>query len=227
MPNVLIVEDDDGIATLLEASFRQEGYAVRVSADGHDAETRLAATRPDLVVLDWLLPGVSGVDLCARIRKRMNGHRFPILMLSAWDSEAARLEALAAGADDYLGKPFSVQELLARCNSLLRREALTRYPPVASFGDITLNRETFRVMRRGREVHLGPTEFRILDMMLRTPMRVFTRRQILDKAWVSGEDRDERIVDVNIGRLRKALNSVGGKDAIRTIRGTGYGLASG
>src|SRR5580692_691655 len=219
---ILIVEDEEPLTLLLRYNLEAEGYAVDVAARGDDAEVTLKENPPDLIVLDWMLPGLSGIELCRRLRARTETERLPIIMLTARGEESERVRGLATGADDYIVKPFSVPELLARIRALLRRAKPGRVATVLSVSDLELDRETRRVSRGGREVHLGPTEFRLLEFLMQSPGRVFSREQLLDGVWGRDVYIDERTVDVHVGRLRRALNRGRASDPIRTVRGTGY-----
>src|SRR6478735_8363047 len=219
---VLIVEDEEPLTLLLRYNLEAEGYDVEAIARGDEAEIRLRETVPDLVLLDWMLPGLSGIELCRRIRQRAETQRLPIIMLTARGEESERVRGLATGADDYVVKPFSVPELVARVRALLRRASPERVASLLEAGDIALDRETRRVRRSGRELHLGPTEFRMLEFLMEKPGRVFTRSQLLDGVWGVDTEIDERTVDVHVGRLRKVLNRPRDKDPIRTVRGAGY-----
>jgi two-component system phosphate regulon response regulator PhoB len=222
--HILIVEDEEPLALLLRYNLEAEGYAVETIARGDDADTRLREHSPDLVVLDWMLPGLSGIELCRRLRARPESKALPIIMLTARGEESERVRGLATGADDYIVKPFSVPELIARVRALLRRASPERMADVLSFGDIEIDREKKRVSRGGREVELGPTEYRLLEFLMERPGRVFSREQLLDGVWGSEVYIDERTVDVHVGRLRKALNRGRETDPIRTVRGAGYAL---
>jgi two-component system phosphate regulon response regulator PhoB len=221
---ILIVEDEEPLAVLLRYNLEREGYEVDTLARGDEADTRLREATPDLVVLDWMLPGLSGIELCRRLRARPETKALPIIMLTARGEESERIRGLATGADDYIVKPFSVPELIARVRALLRRASPERVADVLSFGDVALDREKKRVSRGGREVELGPTEYRLLEFLMERPGRVFSREQLLDGVWGSEVYIDERTVDVHVGRLRKALNRGREIDPIRTVRGAGYAL---
>lgn len=221
-PHILIVEDEEPLALLLRYNLEAEGYRVTHAARGDEAEITLREMTPDLVLLDWMLPGVSGIELCRRLRMRNETQALPIIMLTARGEEAERVRGLATGADDYVVKPFSVPELVARVRALLRRAAPERVAETLTFGDLTLDRRSHRVHRAGRELHLGPTEFRMLEFMMERKGRVFTRGQLLDAVWGQDSDIDERTVDVHVGRLRKAINEPNERDPIRTVRGAGY-----
>src|SRR5215210_7523674 len=223
-PRILIVEDEEALTLLLRYNLEAEGYEVESVARGDEAETRFKEKLPDLVILDWMLPGLSGIELCRRLRARTESKLLPIIMLTARGEESERVRGLATGADDYVVKPFSVPELLARVRALLRRASPERVANVLTFADIELDREKRRIFRAGREVDLGPTEFRLLEFLLERPGRVFSREQLLDGVWGNNIYIDERTVDVHVGRLRKALIGHGEADPIRTVRGSGYAL---
>src|SRR6201995_2898102 len=222
--NILIVEDEEPLTTLLRYNLEAEGYEVDAVSRGDDADTRLRETAPDLIVLDWMLPGLSGIELCRRLRTRPQTQALPIIMLTARGEESERIRGLATGADDYIVKPFSVPELLARIRALLRRASPERVAMILNIGDLELDREKKRVSRSARPVDLGPTEFRLLEFLMERPGRVFSREQLLDGVWGSDVYIDERTVDVHVGRLRKALNRGHAVDPIRTVRGAGYSL---
>lgn len=221
---ILVVEDDEALATLLDYNLGRAGYDVRLARDGEEALLALEEETPDLVVLDWMLPGVSGIEICRRIRARPTTRDLPVIIVTARGEEEDRVRGLDTGADDYMTKPLSVAELMARIKAVLRRARPAVAGDVASFGDILLDREIRRVKRAGREVRLGPTEFRLLDCLLQRPGRVFTREQLLDMVWGRDVYVEPRTVDVHVGRLRKALNRRGERDPIRTVRAVGYAL---
>jgi len=223
-PSILIVEDEEALTLLLRYNLEAAGYDVESVARGDDADLRLRESIPDLVILDWMLPGVSGIELCRRLRSRPETRQLPIVMLTARGEESERVRGLSTGADDYIVKPFSVPELLARVQALMRRASPERVADVLTFGDIALDREKKRVTRAGRPVELGPTEYRLLEFLMERPGRVFSREQLLDGVWGSDIYIDERTVDVHVGRLRKALNRGDEADPIRTVRGSGYAL---
>ncbi|MEP4462665.1 phosphate regulon transcriptional regulator PhoB, partial [Roseibium sp.] len=206
MPKVLIVEDEEPLSLLLRYNLEAEGYAVESCMRGDDAEVRLRESVPDLLLLDWMLPGISGIELCRRLRMREDTERLPIIMLTARGEEAERIRGLSTGADDYVVKPFSVPELMARLRAILRRANPEVVSSMLRSGDIELDRETHRVRRSTKEIHLGPTEFRLLEFLMTSPGRVFSREQLLDGVWGHDVYVDERTVDVHVGRLRKALN---------------------
>ena len=223
-PRILIVEDEEALVTLLRYNLDAAGYEVDTVARGDEADLKLKESTPDLVILDWMLPGLSGLELCRRLRSRPETKGMPIIMLTARGEESERIRGLDTGADDYIVKPFSVPELLARISALLRRLAPERLANVLSFGDLALDREKKRVSRSGRAVQLGPTEYRLLEFLMERPGRVFSREQLLDGVWGSDIYIDERTVDVHVGRLRKALSRGDESDPIRTVRGSGYAL---
>jgi two-component system phosphate regulon response regulator PhoB len=221
-PRILVVEDEESLVTLLRYNLESAGYAVESVARGDEAELPIAEDSPDLVLLDWMIPGVSGVELCRRIRARQETARLPIIMLTARGEETDRVRGLTTGADDYIVKPFSVPELLARVRSLLRRSDPAKTSGMLTAGELDLDRESRRVRRGGEELHLGPTEYRLLEFLMLRPGRVFSREHLLDHVWGRDAEIDERTVDVHVGRLRKALSRPGQRDPIRTVRGTGY-----
>jgi two-component system phosphate regulon response regulator PhoB len=221
---VLVVEDEEPLALLLQYNLEAEGFRVTVASRGDDAELAIQEEPPDLIILDWMLPGLSGIELCRRLRAGKAPCSIPILILTARGGEQDRIRGLTTGADDYVVKPFSVPELMARVKAILRRASPGRLADTLEVEDIELDREAYRVRRNGREVRLGPTEFKLLEFMMESPGRVFTRTQLLDGVWGRDVYVDERTVDVHIGRLRKAINRGKEKDPIRTVRGAGYAL---
>jgi two-component system phosphate regulon response regulator PhoB len=223
-PRILVVEDERDLALLLAYNLEAEGYVAETVGRGDDAELRLLEDPPDLVILDWMLPSVSGLEICRRLRAREATRTLPVIMLTARGEESERVRGLGVGADDYVVKPFSVPELMARVRALLRRSRPERVADRLVAGEIELNRETRRVRRGERDVHLGPTEFRLLERLLEKPGRVFSRAQLLDGVWGHSVEIDERTVDVHVGRLRKALSRARERDPIRTVRGAGYAL---
>ncbi len=223
-PLVLVVEDEDALSTLLTYNLEREGYRVVYARDGDEALLIIDEQRPDLCLLDWMLPKVSGIELCRRLRSRPQTRNLPIILLTARGEETDRIRGLDMGADDYITKPFSMPELLARVRAVIRRIRPALAEDVITFGDIALDRAAHRVRRANRDVHLGPTEFRLLDHLIQYPGRVFSREQLLDAVWGSDVYVEARTVDVHIGRLRKALNDKGELDPIRTVRSAGYAL---
>jgi two-component system phosphate regulon response regulator PhoB len=223
-PHVLVVEDEDSLATLLQYNLQKEGYDVALAGDGEEALLLVDERLPDLIVLDWMLPKVSGIEVCRRLRQRNETRNVPILMLTARGEESDRVRGLDTGADDYVVKPFSMTELTARIRAVLRRLRPGLAEDRVRRGDILIDRVAHRVKRAGQEIHLGPTEFRLLDYLMQHPGRVFSREQLLDAVWGSDVYVEARTVDVHIGRLRKALGVSETDDPIRTVRSAGYSL---
>jgi two-component system phosphate regulon response regulator PhoB len=226
-PTIIVAEDEDALATLLQYNLEKEGYRVVLAGDGEEALIVIDEAKPDLLLLDWMLPKVSGIEVCRRIRQKQETRNLPVLMLTARGEETDRIRGLDTGADDYVIKPFSMTELLARIRAVLRRIRPGLADDRLSHGDIVVDRVAHRVKRDGREVHLGPTEFRLLDHLIQHPGRVFSREQLLDAVWGSDVYVEARTVDVHIGRLRKALNTGKEVDPIRTVRSAGYSLDMG
>ena len=223
-PYVLVMEDEDALATLLQYNLEKEGYRVVVAADGEEGLVQIDERLPDLIVLDWMLPKVSGIEVCRRVRGRPETRNLPIIMLTARGEETDRVRGLDTGADDYMTKPFSMTELIARIRAVLRRIRPGLADDRINHGDIVIDRVAHRVRRAGLEIHLGPTEFRLLDHLMQHPGRVFSREQLLDAVWGSDVYVEARTVDVHVGRLRKALNVEGTVNPIRTVRSAGYSL---
>jgi two-component system phosphate regulon response regulator PhoB len=221
-PHILVVEDEAALAELIRYNLAAEGLRVTIAGTGEDAELLVSEDVFDLVVLDWMLPGMSGLEFCRRLRKGGATKAIPIIMLTARGEETDRVRGLSTGADDYVVKPFSVPEILARVKALLRRAAPQRVADTLQRGDIVLDRGAHRVTRGLREVHLGPTEFKLLLYFMENAGRVLTRQQLLDGVWGRDAFIDGRTVDVHVGRLRKALIRGADADPIRTVRGTGY-----
>ncbi len=221
-PRILVVEDEAALSLLLTYNLESEGYAVARAERGDDAEVMLAEMAPDLVILDWMLPGVSGFELCRRMRARDATRDLPVIMLTARGEESERVRGLSIGADVYVVKPFSVPELMARVRSLLRRARPERIAGRLQAGELMLDRTARRVRRGERDIHLGPTEFRLLEHLMEKPGRVFSRAQLLDSVWGDAAEIDERTVDVHVGRLRKAIVRGRERDPLRTVRGAGY-----
>jgi two-component system, OmpR family, phosphate regulon response regulator PhoB len=221
---LMIVEDDEPLVELLRYNFEAAGYAVETVMRGDEAEVRLREAVPDLLILDWMLPGLSGIELCRRLRQKPGTLGLPLIMLTARSEEADRLRGFETGADDYVVKPFSVNELVARASRLLRRAHPQLVAEVIQVGDIELDRTAMIVRRRGQTVHLGPTDYRLLEFMMQSPGRVYSREQLLNNVWGDDVYIDDRTVDVHIGRLRKALLQAWKTDPIRTVRGAGYSL---
>ena len=225
IPHILVVEDEDALSTLLQYNLDKEGYDVVVAADGEEALTLVSERLPDLVVLDWMLPKVSGIEVCRRLRQRTESRNVPIIMLTARGEETDRIRGLDTGADDYVVKPFAMSELSARIRAVLRRIRPGLAEDRVRCGDLVIDRVAHRVKRSGLEIHLGPTEFRLLDYLMQHPGRVFSREQLLDAVWGSDVYVEARTVDVHVGRLRKALNRDDAViDPIRTVRSAGYSL---
>lgn len=222
MPNVLIVEDEPALTELLRYNLESAGYDVQAVTSGEEAEVMLAEQPFDCLLLDWMLPGVSGIELCRRLRQNPKTKSLPILMLTARGEEGDRVRGLSTGADDYVVKPFSVNEVVARVKALLRRAAPDLVADVLTEGDVSLDKVAHRVTRAGREIKLGPTEYKLLLFMMEKHGRVLTRQQLIDGVWGRDGDVDERTVDVHIGRLRKALVADDEDDPVRTVRGGGY-----
>ena len=221
-PTVLIAEDEGALVTLLRYNLEREGYRVLEAQDGEEALLVAAEEKPDLVLLDWMLPQLSGIEVCRRLRGRQETRNVPIIMLTARGEETDRIRGLSTGADDYVVKPFSLPELMARVKAILRRTAPDRMAEVLKIGDIELDRAAHKVTRGLRQVRLGPTEFRLLEFLMESSGRVLSRAQLLDGVWGRDAFVDERTVDVHIGRLRKALIRGNERDPIRTVRSAGY-----
>ncbi|MGC1271675.1 MAG: phosphate regulon transcriptional regulator PhoB [Croceibacterium sp.] len=223
-PKLLLVEDDIALAELLEFRFENEGYDVRVTSDGDEALVLASEDAPDLVILDWMIEGTSGIEVCRRLRRDKATAHVPIIMLTAREGEDDRVRGLETGADDYVTKPFSPRELLARVSAVLRRVRPALAGETIEAGDMKLDPVAHRVERRGRQLQIGPTEYRLLKFFMEHPRRVFSRSQLLDAVWGNGSEIEERTVDVHIRRLRKAIALDNGKDPIRTVRSAGYAL---
>jgi len=223
-PNILVVEDEDALATLLRYNLEKEGFDPTVAGDGEEAMLAVDERMPDAVVLDWMLPKISGVEVCRRLRNRRETRNIPIIILTARGEESDRIRGLETGADDYIVKPFSMAELMARIRAVLRRIRPGLAADQLQHGEILLDRVAHRVLRSGREVHLGPTEYRLLEHLMQYPGRVFSREQLLDAVWGSDVYVETRTVDVHVGRLRKSLMADGEEDPIRTVRSAGYSL---
>jgi len=221
-PAVLVVEDESALSTLLRYNLEREGYRVFEARDGEEALILADEVKPDLVVLDWMLPQLSGLEICRRLRGRGDMRNVPIVMLTARGEETDRIRGLDTGADDYIVKPFSMTEFLARLRAVMRRVRPSLVEDVVTVGEISIDRGSHRVRRASRDIHLGPTEYRLLDQLMQHPGRVFSREQLLDSVWGSDVYVEARTVDVHVGRLRKALNEWGEKDPIRTVRSAGY-----
>ena len=223
-PNILVVEDEAALLTLLRYNLEKQGFTVDEASDGQEALLRIAENRPDLVLLDWMLPSLSGIEVCRQIRRRPATRDLPVIMVTARTEDADAVRALDTGADDYIAKPFAVDALMARIRALLRRSATVAGKGILSFGGLAMDQDAHRVTRSGRAVHLGPTEYRLLEHFLSHPRRVFSREQLLDAVWGRDIHVELRTVDVHIRRLRKAINGEGEVDLIRTVRSAGYAL---
>jgi two-component system phosphate regulon response regulator PhoB len=223
-PLVLIVEDEAPLVTLLRYNLEQEGFDVAEAVDGEEALVRIAEAKPDAVLLDWMLPNVSGIEVCRQLRRAPSTRGVPIIMLTARGEETDRVRGLNSGADDYVVKPFSPSELIARLRAVIRRAQPSAGEEVLHYADLRMDLIAHRLTRNGAPIHLGPTEFRLLRHFLQNPGRVFSREQLLDRVWGQDSEVEIRTVDVHIRRLRKALNANGGSDLLRTVRSVGYAL---
>ena len=223
-PLVLIVEDEAPLVTLLRYNLEKEGFAVCSAGDGEEALLQIAENKPDAVLLDWMLPLVSGLEVCRQIRRSPSSRSLPIILLTARGEEADRVRGLDSGADDYIVKPFSPSELVARLRAVIRRAQPSAADDTLHYADVAMDLAAHRVSRAGRPVHLGPTEFRLLHHFLLYPGRVFSREHLLDRVWGPHAEVEMRTVDVHIRRLRKALNIDGCRDLVRTVRSVGYAL---
>jgi two-component system, OmpR family, phosphate regulon response regulator PhoB len=223
-PLVLIVEDEAPLVTLLRYNLEKEGFQVCEAGDGEEALVQIAERKPDIVLLDWMLPLVSGIEVCRQIRRSPQTRALPVIMLTARGEEVDRVRGLDSGADDYIAKPFSVRELTARLRAVIRRTQPNSAEETLQFAEVTVDVAAHRVSRAGKPIHLGPTEFRLLLYLMRHPGRVFSREQLLDAVWGHDVYVEARTVDVHIRRLRKAINADGGNDIVRTVRSAGYSL---
>lgn len=223
-PSVLLVEDEPAQREVLSYNLEADGFRVLTADNGEEALVMVAETPPDIIVLDWMMPNVSGIEVCRQLKTRSATRAIPIIMLSARSEEVDRVRGLETGADDYVIKPYSMVELMARVRAQLRRTRPATMGERLEYGDIVLDAETHRVTRREKTLRLGPTEFRLLSTFMEKPGRVWSREQLLDRVWGRDIYVDTRTVDVHIGRLRKALCQHGGDDPLRTVRGAGYAL---
>ena len=223
-PLVLIVEDEAALVTMLRYNLEREGFSVCAASDGEEALVQIAERKPDVVLLDWMLPLVSGIEVCRQIRRAPASRTLPIVMLTARGEEGDRIRGLNSGADDYVVKPFSPAELIARLRAVMRRAQPTSAEEVLRFADLAVDLVAHRVSRGGRPIHLGPTEFRLLRFLMQHPGRVFSREQLLDQVWGHDVYVEARTVDVHIRRLRKAINTGDAIDLVRTVRSAGYAL---
>jgi two-component system phosphate regulon response regulator PhoB len=224
-PNILIVEDEAALVAMLRYNLEREGFRVAEASDGEEALLSVAENKPDLILLDWMLPHLSGIDLCRQLRRGAGTRDIPIIIVTARGEESDKIRGLNTGADDYVTKPFSPQELVARVRAVLRRARPALGDAVLRHAGLTMDLAAHRVRRNGRDVHLGPTEFRLLRHFMEHPGRVFSREQLLDAVWGRDVEVELRTVDVHIRRLRQALNNGGESDAIRTVRSAGYALS--
>ncbi len=222
--HIVVAEDDEPLGLMLRYNLQAEGYRVDVAARGDEAAALLLKEIPDLLILDWMMPGVSGIELCRRVRARPETARLPIMMLTARGEEDDRVHGLSTGADDYMVKPFSMSEFLARVRGLLRRARPAVLIDALTIDDLLLDRQEHRVFRKGQAVHVGPREYRLLEFLMTSPGRVFSRGQLLESVWGGAINLEERTVDVHIGRLRRSINAGQYPDLIRTVRGTGYSI---
>ena len=225
MTKIVIVEDEQGLQTILKYNLEKDGYQTIPVMDGKKAVETILNEEPDLILLDWMLPHVSGVEICKTVRQNHDIRHIPVLMLTARGDEADKVSGLSIGADDYMTKPFSVPELMARIKALLRRAPPKPPKKTKIFADLTVDFDKKQVMRANRMVHIGPTEFRLLQIFLEEPERVFSRLELLKKVWGDAIYVEDRTVDVHVKRLRQALNAGGEYDIIRTVRSSGYALS--
>ncbi|MFT5065684.1 MAG: two-component system phosphate regulon response regulator PhoB [Yoonia sp.] len=223
-PHILVVEDEPSQREVMVYNLEAEGYRVTCAENGEDAMLVVAEDAPDVIVLDWMMPHLSGIEVCRRIKTSSDTRAIPIIMLSAKSEEVDRVRGLETGADDYVVKPYSVSELMARVRGQLRRVRPATVGQILTYEDISLDAETYRVSRGGADLKLGPTEFRLLSTFMEKPGRVWSRDMLLDRVWGRDVYVDTRTVDVHVGRLRKALTKTGGSDPLRTVRGAGYAL---
>ena len=223
-PLVLVVEDEAALATMLRYNLEKQGFRVEEAADGQEALTRVAEARPDLVLLDWMLPVMSGLEVCRQLRRRPATRDLPVIMVTARTEDQDAVRGLNTGADDYITKPFNMDALLARMRALLRRSGAVPTKGMLAFHDLQLDLGAHRVQRNDRPIHVGPTEFRLLEFFMQHPRRVFSREELLDAVWGPDIHVEPRTVDVHIRRLRKAINGEGELDIVRTVRAAGYAL---
>lgn len=223
-PTILVVEDEAALLALLRYNLERQGFHVEEATDGQEALLRIAEAKPDLVLLDWMLPAMSGIEVCRQIRRRPATRDLPVIMVTARTEDQDAVRALDTGADDYITKPFAVEALLARIRALLRRSSNVSAKGSIAYLDLVMDQDAHRVTRNSRALHLGPTEYRLLEFFLSHPRRVFTREQLLDAVWGRDIHVELRTVDVHIRRLRKAINTEGELDLIRTVRSAGYAL---
>jgi len=225
-PMVLIVEDEAPLLSLLRYNLEKQGFRVDEATDGQEALLRVAEARPDIILLDWMLPSLSGIEVCRQLRRRAETRDLPIIMITARTEDQDAVRALDIGADDYIAKPFAMEQVLARMRALLRRSGRVTTKGTLNYADLAMDQDAHRVSRAGRPLHLGPTEYRLLEFFLQHPGRVFAREQLLDAVWGRDIHVELRTVDVHIRRLRKAINQGNEIDLIRTVRSAGYALDS-
>lgn len=222
--NIYIVEDEEPIITLIKYNLEKEGYKVSYSDNGNDGIKGIKNSLPDLVLLDWMLPDFSGVEICKNLKRDSKFKNIPIIMLTAKGEEEDKIKGLNSGADDYITKPFSFPELLARVKALLRRSKPSVVADIVEFEDLKIDRMTRRVYRKKKEIHLGPKEYDLLNFFIKNPKRVYSREQILENVWSENINVENRTIDVHIRRLRQNINIIGVKELIRTVRSAGYSL---
>ena len=225
-PLILVIEDEPSLTTLLRYNLESHRFRVASIENGGDAMSTIASTKPDLVLLDWMLPGVSGIEICRKIRRDPETHNLPVILLTARGEESDRVRGLDCGADDYVVKPFVISELIARIGAVLRRAAPTSAAQSLASGDVTMDLASYRVSRSGRSIHLGPTEYRLLRHFMEHPGRVLSRDHLLEAVWGRAVHIEQRTVDVHVRRLRQALNGDGEVDVIRTVRSAGYAFSA-
>jgi two-component system phosphate regulon response regulator PhoB len=223
-PLILIVEDETALMTMLRYNLEKQGFRVEEAGDGEEALTRISELKPDLVLLDWMLPHLSGIEVCRQIRRKPATRELPVIMISARGEDQDTVRGLNTGADDYLTKPFSTETLVARMRALMRRSNTVPAKGELRFHDIVLDLAAHRISRNGRALHLGPTEYRLMEFLMQRPRRVFSREELLDGIWGPSIHVEPRTVDVHIRRLRKAINGAGELDVVRTVRAAGYAL---
>ncbi len=223
-PLVLVVEDEAALATMLRYNLEKQGFRVDEAVDGQEALTRISETKPDIVLLDWMLPVMSGIEVCRQIRRSPQTRDLPVIMVTARTEDQDSVRGLNTGADDYITKPFNMEALLARMRALLRRSGAVPVRGQHVFHDITMDLTAHRVQRNNRPIHLGPTEFRLLEFLMQHPRRVFSREELLNSVWGPDIHVEPRTVDVHIRRLRKSINGEGELDVVRTVRAAGYAL---
>ena len=223
-PLVLIVEDEAALMTMLRYNLEKQGFRVEEAGDGEEALTRINELKPDMVLLDWMLPHLSGIEVCRQLRRRPATRELPVIMITARSEDQDAVRGLNTGADDYVTKPFSTEALVARMRALMRRSNTVPAKGELRFHDIVLDLAAHRISRNGRQLHLGPTEYRLMEFLMQRPRRVFSREELLDAIWGPSIHVEPRTVDVHIRRLRKAINAPDELDVVRTVRAAGYAL---